>query len=423
MPGLSDSEQVVYLANAMFMAHSDSSLSPRELAALEELRSKISAKKSTLNTARKTVEAGTYTLSKCGGFATQVSNLADMLYVCFVDGEFSEKERVLTNEFAKSIGLSDSQFDLMVKNAIESQSKSSFTVSCPKCSKEADSHSKYCPNCGTPLSNMEDESIKTDFQIPTSGHAIEFPESTAANFPRALTAAKKAPKFETCLRGKKNWYLAHWPEESFEQVSHLANELSGIRNRRYYHNGSEAPWDEVFSFIWCAEQRTSAYRPIEYCFGKDENQLNPWGCKQIRFDWTEWARWFSYGQFKKSGVFKSNHTWVFDKNRIRHEVMTNVHPYRMCPHLRVDLIEAVLNAMPDEVEISPTTGWKYSRAYDEVPGSIKIVEVEKSSGFEFKSEYYADGVRPLGVTVLRQILSTAFAKAQVSDLRVDQLVK
>jgi hypothetical protein len=61
---LSESEQIVYLANVILLAYSDSSLSPREIAALEDLRSKIGAKKGALNAARRAVESGTYTLSK-----------------------------------------------------------------------------------------------------------------------------------------------------------------------------------------------------------------------------------------------------------------------------------------------------------------------------------------------------------------------
>ena len=423
MTELSESEQVVYLANTIILANSDFLLSAREVAALEEIRSKIGDKKSSLNAARKVAESGNYTLSKCGGFTTQVSNLADMLYVCFVDGELSEKERLIVSDFSHSIGLTEAQLELMLNNALELVSKLSLKVSCPKCSTDADTKAKFCPNCGAPLSNTTEESFKTDFEIQKSGHGIEFAESTAANFPKALEVAKKAPKFDTCIRGKKTWYLAHWPEEAFIEAVRLADELAGIRNRRYYYNGSELPWDEIFAFVWCAEQRNSAYRPIEYCFGKDENQINPWGCKQIHFDWTEWARWFSYGQFKKSGVFKNKYIWAFDRERIRHEVMTNLHHYRHCPHLRSELIESVLKALPEEVEISPTSGWKYNHAYEEAPGSIKIVEIEKSYGAEYRNEYFADGVRPIGLSALQQILLKAFSAANISDIRVEQLAK
>lgn len=420
---LSESEQIIYMANAILIANSDSSLSPRELAALEEIRSTLGAKKGSLTAARKAVESGTYAVSRCGDFATQVNNLADMLYICFVDGELSKKEQGIVTEFSQSIGLTEGQFDLMLKNALERVSKRTATVSCPKCSTDADSKAKFCPNCGAPLSNSAEEPLKTDFEIPLSGHAIEFSESTAANFPKALELAKKAPKFETCVRGKKTWYLAHWPEQSFVEVAQLADLLSGIRNRRYYDNGSEVPWDEVFAFVWCAEQRGAAYKPVEYCFGKDENQINPWGCKQVRFEWTEWARWFSYGQFKKTGLLKSTYTWVFDKERIRHEVMTNLHHYQRCPHLRIHLVDAVLKSIPDEIEISSSAGWKYSRAYEEVPGSLKVVEIDNSSGYEYKTEYFADGVRPIGLSVLRQVLTKAFSEAQVSDIKLDQLTK
>lgn len=423
MRELSDTEQVPYLANAVSVANIDSSLSPRELAALDEIRAKIGAKKSSLTSARKAVETGSYSLSKCGDFATQVNNLADMLYICFVDGELSEKEQAIVAKFSETIGLSTVQFELMLKEATARVTRDSFKVSCPKCSTESDSKIKFCPNCGTALANTAEEATKTDFEIPKVGHAIEFSESTAAGFTKALEFAKQAPKFESCIRAKKTWYLASWPEDGFVNVARLADALSGIRNRRYYHEATEVEWNEVFAFVWCAERRNSAYRPVEYCFGKDENRINPWGCKQIDLDWTEWARWFSYGQFKKSGVFKNTYTWVFDKERIRHEAMTNMHHYRRCPHIRPALVEAVLKVLPDEVEISPNSGWKYSSAYEEVPGSIKVVEIDKSGGYEFKREYFSDGVRPLGLSSLRQVLSKAFAEAKVTDITVDQLAK
>lgn len=420
---LSESEQVAYLVNAAILAITDASLSPRELAALDEIRTKIGAKKGALTAARKAVESGTCTITKCGDFATQVNNLSDMLYVCYIDGELSEKEQAIVTGFSQTIGLTEAQVDLMLKNTLERVTKLSLKVSCPKCFTETESKAKFCPSCGTQLSNIPEDTIKTDFEIPKSGHTIEFPESTAANFTTALELAKKAPKFESCVRGKKTWYLAHWPEESFVEVSRLADSISAIRNKRYYNNGLELAWDEVFAFIWCAEQRNSAYRPIEYCFGKDQNQINPWGCRQIRCEWAEWARWFSYGHFKKSRIFKSSYMWVFDKERIRHEVMTNLHHYRRCPHLRPALIEAVLRAIPEEIDISSNSGWKYSRMYEEVPGSIKVIEIEKSAGYESKDEYFSDGVRPIGLVALRQVLIKAFAEAKVTDISVEQIVK
>jgi hypothetical protein len=79
--------------------------------------------------------------------------------------------------------------------------------------------------------------------------------------------------------------------------------------------------------------------------------------------------------------------------------------------------------MPEQVDPSSDKNWEYSRAYDEAPGSIKIVEVKKDDGFEYKDEYYADGVRPKGVGILKELLTRAFKDAHVTDITVNQLVK
>jgi hypothetical protein len=57
------------------------------------------------------------------------------------------------------------------------------------------------------------------------------------------------------------------------------------------------------------------------------------------------------------------------------------------------------------------------------PGSIKVVEVNKSDGIEFKNEYYANGVRPRGLSVLEAILQKAFPDAGVSDIKASELMR
>lgn len=416
-----EQEQITYLANVIFLAHADASLSPRESAAIEEIRTGIGAKKSVLNLAARAVESGQYSPAIVGSFAVNVSNLADMLYLCFIDGDLSEHEEAIASDFCRKIGLNQEQFNIMVREAIAKVDQSKLSVTCPSCSTNVKGDSKYCSNCGSPLGKSDDDVVKVALEIPASGYAIEFCESTAAGFPAALQFAKTATSFSSCIRNKKTWYLAGWTEGDFAKVSQLAQLLSGIRNRKCYHDGTEVPWDEVFGFTWCAANRDTAYRPIEYCFGKDENRVNPWGCKQARMDWTEWANWFSYGQFRRGGFLKGRNIWVFDKERIRHELMTALHRVRYCPHLRLKLVDAVLHAFPDEVEVTPKGAWKYSRAYEEVPGSIKVVEVDRSGGYEFKREYFADGVRPKGIEVLDEILRKAFAEAGISEITSAQL--
>jgi hypothetical protein len=141
-------------------------------------------------------------------------------------------------------------------------------------------------------------------------------------------------------------------------------------------------------------------------------------------EWTEWAKWFSYGRFERSGILKGRGwIWIFDKPRIEHELSANLHRFRFCPFLRMRLIRAVLAALPDKVEITEGCGWQYSRSYGEVPGSIKMKDVSKTDGFEFESEFYADGVRPQGLREVERLLQRAFAEASVTDVDASSLVK
>lgn len=424
---LNEQDQLKYLANVICLAHIDGNLSSKEVSAVEEIRSSLGAKKGTLKAAVRTIEVAAYIPTPVGDFPTRVTNLADMLYIGVVDGALSETETDAVRQFSLAAGVTSEQLEMMLREAITRAERTGSSITCIKCSATIPVTVKFCPNCGNAIETSEGDTVALTLDVPASGYAIEFCESSATGFAAALDHAKSAPTFSSCVRTRKTWYLAAWPEQALPEVARLAQLLSGIRYRKCYHNGSELPWDELFGFAWCARNRDQAYRPMEYCFGKDENRLNPWGCKQAHLDWTEGAQWFSYGQFKRDGILKSAYVWRFDKARIRHEIMTNLHTFRYCPYLRMPLIEAVLRAIPDEVEVPAKGTWKFSQAHEELPGSIKIVEAEHSGGLEnedyFENEYYADGVRPVGLGLLRDVLHKAFVEAGVVGMSADDLTK
>ena len=284
-------------------------------------------------------------------------------------------------------------------------------MSCAKCGAQIQSDARFCPECGAAVENAAPASTALDFDTPKSGYAITFSESTAPGFITALELAKQIGPVQTVMRNKKTWYLVSVPSERFIDVMRIAKALSGIRNRGIYHNGQPVDWDELFDFIWCATQRDQAYKPVEYCFGKDENRINPWGCKQARMDWNEWSTWFSYGRWELTGIVNKRNVWVFDKERIRHDLATNLHRFRFCPYLNQGFVDAVLSAFPDRVEITDNGPWKYNNVYEELPGSIKIIEKEGEGEFSYTREYYADGVRPRGLLPLQDILTKAFYSA------------
>jgi hypothetical protein len=139
-------------------------------------------------------------------------------------------------------------------------------------------------------------------------------------------------------------------------------------------------------------------------------------------DWTDWAQWFSYGRWQKEGFLRSGYVFVFDKERIRHELAANRHRYRFCPFTRTQLAEAVLRHLPDQVEVTPDGHWKYNRAYEALPGAIRVTEREGSGDLVYTNEYYADGVRPKGYAILAEILKKAFDECRATDIEARALL-
>jgi ribosomal protein L40E len=289
-------EEVTLMANIIQVAHADGKLSGAEQALIEKARKELGIKKGDLTAAQKLIDSGSYVMKPVGSFSTQVRNLEYALRVAYTDGDLGALENDMITAFSAAIGLSQEQLERIKSEAITQASTADLW--CTSCAAENPPDSQFCSKCGNALSVVKQE-VQVKYEIPRSGITIEFAESTGASFPKALELAKKASDFQQCIKNKKAWFMANFASERITDATPLAEALSGLRNRSLFINGEEQQWDEVFAFIWCSSQRDLAYRPVEYCFGKDENRINPWGCKQARMEWTDWANWFCYGQWEK----------------------------------------------------------------------------------------------------------------------------
>jgi len=414
------SDEIAFLANIAHVAHADGKLSSNEQNMIESVRKELGFKKSDLSAALKLVENGTYAMVPVGSFSNQVRNLAAVLRVAYADSDLGQMEDGLVLSFSTAIGINAEQLERM-RAEIQPQLQQQG-MKCSICGAESPKDSKFCAKCGNSLVEVaNDIQVKTD--IPRSGIAIEFAESTSASFPKALELAKLSSGFQPCLKGKKTWYLATFDSGRITEALPLAEALSGLRNRSLYMDGEEQQWDEVFAFIWCSSQRANSYRPVEYCFGKDENRINPWGCKQAKMEWTDWANWFCYGRWEKSGLIGQKVQWRFHKERITHELSTNLFRYRFCPHFNIKLPELILRNMPDTIVPGTNSDWDYHQNYTEVPGAIKVIQQEHSSGFSTSNEFWADGVRPKGLKVLAEILVKSFGDMGADPGLVKALIK
>lgn len=411
---LSDDQRITYLANLVAVSRADGSVSPNESQAIEAALKRIGGRKTALKKADTLAQSEGFVPTAVGSFSARIANLEDMMLVSLADGVLDQVEKPVVLAFAKKVGITNEQLQLVLGEVRASLTSPEAMRACPSCSASAPRDAKFCPECGGSLEVSDKAAaVAVDYTIPPAGVAVEFAESTASGFVDAVRKAKAAPENAECVKGKKTWYMAAWPKERISEAAKLVEDLKGMRNRKVWVDGKESRWDDVFGFTWCSEQRNTAYRPLEYCFGVDDKRLNLWGCKNARMDWARWSDWFSYGNFKKGGILKGGHIFVFDKKRIRHELETNLFRFRFCPHLDFKLVEAVLDHLPDEVEVKPKGDWAYKEDYDESPGSIKIKEKIVEDGYTYTKEFHSSGVVPRTSTVGLNILKRALQAAGV----------
>lgn len=418
---LSNEEKTTYLANLVFIARADNKISSLEESAIELIQKSIGARKTELNRAYRMAEDPNFTLTPIGSWADKIKNLESIIYISMVDDSVHDEEELII-DFSNQLNISQEQLECVISDVESIISTLNNDTYCPSCNAKIKSTSKFCPQCGIQLSGSE-AATPISYDIPEKGIAIEFAESTASGFHHALQNQKEAPVNATCVKGKKNWYLASWPKEEILTALELVENLKGLRNRKVYVDGKESKWDTVFGFSWCASSRAEAYRPEEYCFGLDDKRLNIWGCKQIRMDWSDWAEWFTYGTFQKSGILKNKMSFVFDKKRIRHELESNLYKLRLCPHIQFELIEAVIKNLPDEVTPTANGLWRYKRDYDQSPGSILVKLKVKNDGYNYTDEFQTSGVVPHSVEAGLEILKKAIAESKNTNKGVQKVLE
>jgi len=218
-------DTVPFLANIALVAHADGTLSAAELGQLEAIRKEMKFKKSDYNAAVRLVQGSEYKLAPIGSFADQVKNLELMLRVAYSDDDLGQAEVSLILNFCKSIGINQDQLTRLQKEVLSSLKQQGKV--CPACGTESDAESRFCPKCGADFdSGIHD--VQVQFKIPNTGIVIEFAESTAASFPKALDIAKTSEGYQTCQKGKKKWHLAVYSSGQITDVLPLAESLSGL---------------------------------------------------------------------------------------------------------------------------------------------------------------------------------------------------
>ncbi len=195
--GLTDKEKTDYLANLWLIARADKALSDQEQTLIGEVQKSIQAKRAHNAAAQKAVETGGFSLSKVGSFADQVQNLEDMVAVALADSDLAQAEADLIASFCRMIGIQQEQLDLITSDVSKRLKEQTPTIPCAKCGAQIQSGARFCPSCGAVVEGAAPAATALEFDIPKTGYAITFSESTAPGFIAALKLSKQVGPVQT----------------------------------------------------------------------------------------------------------------------------------------------------------------------------------------------------------------------------------
>lgn len=277
-------------------------------------------------------------------------------------------------------------------------------IVCPDCSYPNENNSKFCQECGIPLKGNRARKASPAATAcpsidppPRDGITIEFPYSSAQSFPFALAEAQKFSTFKQYGEEKKAIYRITVAPSEIESTLELVEHLKGWRRRTVYVDGNREVWDSIFSFTYCYTRKRSCYRPELYCHGFEEgSEYNAWGCIHACMPFTEYARWFCWGSW-----VSNRGDWKFDKERIRFELQRALFQFRFCPSLNLQLIENVLNALPETVNPYTDSNWRFAEHWqgENVPGLLVTIQ-----RFGYPEQIEAKGVCPNGPGALNELI-------------------
>ncbi|WP_300648007.1 hypothetical protein [Paenalcaligenes sp.] len=261
---------------------------------------------------------------------------------------------------------------------------------CDKCSAGINEGSKFCPQCGDPVTEEDRVTIPvTEGQV--ANVEISFGYSSSPNFNKAIEICQNLPSYTATGEGKHAQYKVSLPITEVELVITVFELVGSWKSSQMLINGHAATKKDLTYYgVGCYRNRQKAYKPDQYCFGEREYDANIWGCKRLGMPINEWGGgWLDYGKFDRSGV------WHFDKNRIKHELELSLKENELCPVLDRKRVLETLDNLPDSINPKKDTNWQYRTSYEEVNGEYKEVAVGVKPVIRKINKYILGGYNPV----------------------------
>lgn len=239
-------------------------------------------------------------------------------------------------------------------------------MQCDKCSARIPSESKFCPQCGDPVTELNQQVSNVDTGAPAQVE-LTFGYSSSPSYKQAVELCSNVPTFETTGEGREARHKLTLPITEVELVSKIYDIIGGWKSTTMLIDGYQSTKKDLsFGAIRCYRERQKAWDKEKYCYGEVQQVRNIWGCKRLNMPIYEWGGgWLDYGSFDAKGV------WHFDKARIASDLQAALKGCELCPVLDKSKVLETLESLPDSINPKTDKRWQYVTRTNYVNGEFE----------------------------------------------------
>ena len=185
---------------------------------------------------------------------------------------------------------------------------------------------------------------------------ISFGRSSSKKRQEAIEFISNQTSFIKDGDGVDAHYSAEFSTSDIYSLFKMLDLTSGWKSQRIEINSEEVHSTKLRNSLWCYRQKCEEKAGREWCMISEynENKSNPFNCRQIQFHQFESGNWDDFGY-----IDSDNGDWVFDKQRIKEELESNIIRLNYCPLLESDKILKVADELPERLNPKINLDWAF----------------------------------------------------------------